>query len=241
MRINRRMLAVLVVVTGSGCASARALRPHGERGAPIVPRHTASPLEPATGLVLVNPLECFALGSGGGCGGGNGYAALACAAVYVGCLGVLTAVDVVALPVQAARRHGQWRDLERIGATCTIADPAAKIAGGVAGEMIREFHFSPASPELPGATDAPAGAVVVEARTTSFTRASGIEWNGSVAFRTSEGGELWRTSCRSTAPEREVDTFEQECEAAQGEVAALADRCIGFVVSQIREAWKPEP
>jgi hypothetical protein len=220
-------LAVLVVAC-SGCANASALRAHADRRAPIVPRQFSAPLEPATGFVLVNPLACA---SGGG--GSDPYAAL----LVVACVGVLGAVDLVALPIQALRRHGQWRDLERIGAACPVMDPSARLAGNLADVMVRDFGFSPPRPD---SSLAPQDAVILEVRTMKFTRSSRIAWEGNIVFRAREDGVLWRDSCEAEAPARDAETFCQECEAARGEIAALADQCVESVVRRLRKAWSVE-
>lgn len=232
MRVRRPSLAI-VAFACSACASTAALRSHAERGDPLVTTHTAAPLGPAAGLVLVNPLACFT--AGGGSSSGSGYAGVAYAAVMVACVGVLGAVDLVALPVQAARRHHQQRAIEGIALTCPLADPAAQVADLLSGEMVREFHFSP-----PPALDATANltrAVTLEVRTTRFTRSSRIRWEAALAFRDADGEMLWRDHCAAEAPVREFDAFEHECEAARAEIAALADQCVERVAHRLRERW----
>lgn len=185
----------------------------------------------------------FRRGAGGG---GGGYGALAYAAVLVACAGVLGAVDVVALPVQAVRRHHQQTAIERIDSACPIADPAPQVAERLAGEMVQEFHFS--SPAAVKPADAvmlaaanPADAVMLEVRTAGFTRSSRIRWEGEVEFRAPDAEILWRDACAAEAPVREVDTFERECEAARAEVGALVDQCVRSVTHRLREAWPREP
>ncbi len=148
-------------------------------------------------------------------------------------MGVLGAVDLVALPIQALRRHSQWRDLERIGAACPVTDPSLRLAGNLADVMVRDFGFSsPSDSSL-----APGDAVIVEVRTTNFTRSSRIAWEGKIMFRAPDDGILWRDSCEAEAPAREAETFDHECEAAREEVAALADHCVQSVVRRLRKAW----
>jgi hypothetical protein len=227
MRARLMPLPVVVAVACSGCASAGALRAHAERGAPIVTRVVAAPLEPATGFLLVNPLVCS---SGGGGGGGA-------VLVVIGCMCVLGAVDLVAMPVQAVRRHGQWRDLERIGSACPVEDPSSRLTGDLASKMVQDFRFSP--PPDPAAT--PPGAVTLEVRTASFTRSSRIAWEGTIVFRASDDAVLWQDACEAEAPARDAETFERECEAARAEVAALADQCVESVARRRREAWRRVP
>jgi hypothetical protein len=221
----------IIVFACSGCVSAGALRAHADRGAPIVTRHVAAPLEPATGLALVNPLVCFDTGTAGG---GD---ALGIVALMVACVGVLGAVDLVALPVQAIRRHNQQVALERIGSACPLADPAPQVADGLSAVMVQDFHFSPPPPDP---AEKPASAVTLEVRTATFTRSSRIHWEGAVAFRAPDDAILWQDACAAEAPAREPETFEHECDAARAEIAALADQCVRSVTHRLRDAWPRE-
>jgi hypothetical protein len=225
----------IIAFACSGCVSAGALRAHADRGAPIVTTSVTAPLEPAAGFVLVNPVYC--LTGSDGAGGGGGYGALAYAALVVGCIGVLGAVDLVALPVQAVRRHNQQSAIERIHLACPVADPAPQIAGGLSAVMVQEFHFSAPPPD---AAVKPAGAVTLEVRTAAFTRSSRVQWEGTVVFRAPDEEVVWRDECAAEAPAREPETFQEDCDAARAEIAALADQCVRSVAHRLRKAWPRE-
>jgi hypothetical protein len=223
MRAHLLSLTV-VAVACSGCASLDALRAHADGHASLfVSPPLAAPLEPASGLFLVSAQPCAEFAREWG---------------TIVCVLVVGAVDLVALPVQALRRHGQLLDVERIAASCPLTDPATRFADDLADKMIQEFHFSPTPADTPAKRR---GAVLLEVRTASFTRSSRIEWEGRIVFRSPDGEVLWQGSCDAQAPARDVDAFEHECEAARVEVAALADQCARSVVRRIRDAWPPEP
>ncbi len=226
-----------VAVLGSGCVTGRELRVQAELHAPVVPQHDDRKLEPVTGLMLVNPLACFA--GGGSCSGDStGF----CALLLVACAGVLGAVDLVALPVQAVRRHGQQQDVEQIGLACPLEDPASRAASGLADRMVKEFGFAPTSTDWAGAVleaakgTAPAP-VHLSVSTTRFERSSRIEWGARVEFVSAGGKNLWSRECAGRAPSREARTFAEECETAREEIAALADRCVETVAGDLRKRW----
>ncbi len=220
-RALRLACCALVAASISGCRSPSALRAHAERGAPIVTRTAPARLEASAGYLLVNPLSC---GFGGGDVG---------ALVGLACMGVVSTVDLFAVPVQIVRRQAQWRDLERIDVGCPVADPASRVAGGLAARLVRDFGFSAAPPD--GSTSA--GAVILTVKTESFWRSTRIGWEGTIAFGTSNDEALWEDRCEGTAPPRAAETFERECEAARAEVATIADRCVEEVARRLREAW----
>jgi hypothetical protein len=240
--------AALFVALSSACAPGRALRVQAEQGTPIVPQHVARRLEPSVGYVLANPVYCFAMAKGGG---GDGYAGAILLVLIGGCVGIVSAVDLVALPVQAVRRRGQWRDLELIGRACPLEDPAARVAPALAGRMVEEFGFAPAPPTIPdtanaGADDRPGprNSVLLRVTTETFERSSEVAWAGKVEFLDPDDQVLWRTECEGKAPARAAATFADECEAARGEVAALANGCVGSITARLRELWpkwKSEP
>lgn len=231
--------AVAVAVLCGGCATSRGreLRAHAERHAPIVPEPvTARQLEPSVGYMLVNPGACFAGG-----GGGEGAALVA-----IACLGIASAVDLVALPVQAVRRHGQARELDAIRRCCPLEDPAARAAPALAARMVEELGFSPAPPVEraaadgePAARPAAPGPVPVRVRvtTTTFERSSKVAWQGEVRILGPDGQPLFTHACGGEGPARPAESYAGECEAARGEVAALADRCVDRVMGLLHEAW----
>lgn len=241
MRAGLAVPAVVaaIAVLGSGCVTGRELRVQAELHAPVVPQHEDRKLEPVTGLMLVNPLVCFE-GSSGCQGGGEG--AGLCALLLIGCAGVLGAVDLVALPVQAVRRHGEVQDLEQIGLVCPLEDPASRAASGLADRMVKEFGFAPTSTDWPGAVlettkgTAPAP-VHLRVSTTRFERSSRIEWRAWIDFVGAGGKSLWRRECAGRAPSREARTFVEECETAREEIAALADQCVETVAGDLRKRW----
>jgi hypothetical protein len=242
MRAGLAVPAVVaaVAVLGSGCVTGRELRVQAELHAPVIPQHEERKLEPDVGLMLVNPLVCFQPSSG--CSGGGEGAGL-CALVLIACAGVLGAVDLVALPVQAVRRHGQVRDLEQIGLTCPLDDPASRAASGLADRMVQEFGFAPASPGgAPGTLSEPVegkapAPVLLRVSTTRFERSYRIEWSARIDFVHAGGKVLWRRECGESAPAREARTFVEECETAREELATLADRCVDVVAGDLRRRW----
>ncbi len=235
---SRSVSAAVVAMLCVGCATGRELRVHAERGAPIVPQPLPRELAPKTGYMLVNPAVCFHLAQGGG--GGDGYGAVILLAAMVGCAGLLGAVDLVALPVQAVRRRDQWRDLEEIGLACPLEDPASRVARDLAATMVAEFGFSPApaGPASQAEGDLErAGAVRLRVTTTRFVRSSRVHWEGLVEFRGPEDEPLWSRGCSGEAPERAAGTFAEECEAAREEVAGMASACVGELADQLRALW----
>lgn len=243
---SRSVSAAVVAMLCVGCATGRELRVHAERGAPIVPQPLPSELAPKTGYMLVNPAVCLHLARGGG--GGDGLSAVVVLAAMVGCAGLLGAVDLVALPVQAVRRRDQWRDLEEIGLACPLEDPASRVARGLAATMVGEFGFSPApaGPDSQADGDveraASAGAVRLRVKTNRFVRSSRVRWEGLVQFRGPEDELLWERGCAGHAPERDAGTFAEECEAARQEIAGVASACVSEVAGQLRALWpKWEP
>lgn len=238
---SRSLSAALVAILCGGCVTGRELRVHAERGAPIVPQHAAREAEPQAGYMLVNPAVCLHLGEGAG--GSDGTGAMVLLAAMVGCAGFLTAVDLVALPIQAVRHQKQRRDLEEIGIVCPLDDPAVRVAPELAARMVQEFGFAPAPPSTPptmmadGDPSAGAGAVQLRVTTRRFDRASRISWEGRIEFVGPDGERLWDWSCAGKAPERAAETFEAECEAARGEITALANQCVESVTVRLRELW----
>lgn len=231
--------ALLAALCTSGCVTASKLRAHAEQGAAIIPQHVSRRLEPSTGYALVNPVVCFDAMSG--C---SGSGAVGCVVIAVACTGILGAVDLVALPMQVARRKGQWRDLEVIGLACPLEDPVARVAPALASRMIEEFGFSPAThsgPDTPSDGSerraASRSAVVLKVSTTRFERASKVRWRGLVEFIGPDDEVLWREPCHGEAPARPAKTFADECEAARCEVAEIADRCVGYVAHRLRKVW----
>ncbi len=225
--MSSAIVAVAAVACGGCATGVSALRAHGERGAPLVTQHVSAPLEPATGLLLANPLDACNIGACGGEG---------CGVVWAACMTAVTAVDLLAMPAQAVRRSGERGEIERIRRACPLLeDPPARLADAVGARLIREFGFSPPPPD--GAAP-PANAVVLEVRTTRFTRSSVIAWEATIVLREAADGEvLWRGSCRASAPRRAVNLFESQCALARTEVAALADGCAERFVSALRKAW----
>jgi hypothetical protein len=117
--------------------------------------------------------------------------------------------------------------------------------------MVEEFGFSAAPPAEPSTASAgdqgrpgPRHSVLLKVTTSSFERSSKVAWEGLVEFLGPDDEVLWRERCVGKAPARAAATFAGECEAAREEVAALADRCVGFVTFRLRERWakwKPRP
>ena len=227
---KRSTLVSLAAAWFTACASGGGLRPYAERGAPIVAWPVTAPLKPSTSILLVNPLVCGYVASGPV--PTDPYASAAITALLVGCIGVLGAVDLVALPMTAVKRNGEAHEIASINAACMVRDPASRVGDQLADRMIREFGFS-----VPESRPAP-DAVVIVVKTTDFTRSSRIVWKGSVTFGAPEGKVAWRDECRGEAPTRAAATFQQECEVAQAEIAALADSCVDHVVARLRGQWK---
>lgn len=239
MRARWVWAAAAVAVLCGGCATSRGreLRAYAERHAPLVAEEVATRrLEPSVGFMLVNPGACFVGG-----GGGEGAALVA-----IACLGVLGVVDLVALPVQAVRRHGQAHELDAIRRCCPLEDPAARAAPALVARMVEEFGFSPAIPIEPAAADggplaraAAAGPVPVRVRvtTTTFERSSKVAWEGEVRILGPDDQPLFTRACGGEGPARPAESYAGECEAARGEVAALADRCVELVMGLLQKSW----
>jgi hypothetical protein len=225
MRAQLMLPAAMAAALLGGCASVpeRGLRVPAERGASITPQHVASPLEPETSYVFLNPVACVMT-----------------LPLVLACAAALSAIDLVALPVQVVRRRGQWRDLRAIGLSCPLEDPAARVAPVLAGRMVEELGFSAALPS--GSDPATFGpghrnAVLLKVTTTKFERSSAVSWAGMIEFLDPEGEVLWQTTCDGQAPERTAPTFSSECEAARREVGALADQCVTSVMLRLGDRW----
>ena len=237
MRAQLMLPAAMAAALSVGCATVpeRGLRVHAERGASIVPQHVARRLEPKASYVFLNP---------GGC--------VLTLPLVLACAVTISAIDLVALPVQVVLRTGQWRDLRAIGLSCPLEDPAARVAPVLAGRMVEEFGFSAGLPSGSdpattgdGRAPGPGDQVLLRVTTSAFNRSSStVAWAGAVEFLDPQGEVLWQTWCDGEAPPRKVATFSSECEAARREVSALADSCVVSVALRLRDAWpkwKPKP
>jgi hypothetical protein len=222
-----------------GCASPMAmLRASAARHATLAVR-TGPPvaLGPEAPTLVVNPAECLhVLEAGGSCSGDStGFCALFILALTAACAGVVTVVDVAALPIQLSVRRRQGGEIERIVAACRLDDPAPVIADAFAARLEADHGFSRATI---GTEDGhPADAIVLEVATDAYTRAKALRWRGTVRLRSADGATLWERECGASAAERAVEGFLADCEGARGDLAALASRCEAEIATAFRIAW----
>ncbi len=199
------MLAV--AGTSLGCADARAARLQAARGATLVTEPAAPrPLGPDAELMLANPVSCLEVPSGGD--------NLGAAVFVIGCLGVVTVIDLAALPVQAISRHRESRELAEIAARCALEDPVAHVAERAERRLVAELGFvHPVAPssESTAVVLAAAGAaehqhevvrLTVETKRTA-QQATASTWLRSPALRSGHGVRVapraamplpWRTT-----------------------------------------------
>jgi hypothetical protein len=232
----------------SGCVDARAARLRAARGATLVVESgTPKQLIPDTELVLANPTDCFEVARFGGTGG-NGYGAIAVAALLLGCVGVVTVVDIVALPPLAIIRHGEESDLAKIAVLCPLGDPVARATEHAEQRLVEELGFvrwvtppsedpfeDPFDAQQPIAVVYPQHLVRLHVHTTRFARSGGVTWKATMTLH--DGTEpLFSTTCEEHSPKRRVSEIEHDCAAARAEVDEIAEGCADEFVEALGQA-----
>jgi hypothetical protein len=194
-------------------------------------------LEPATDLLLVNPLGCVILGQG------TGEAGLL---AVLACIPVVTAVDLALLPVSATVRHGEARDLTALAADCPFTDPGALAAEAFLDGLVAEHGLVRAGTPEAGAQAAPA--IRLEVQTQRFTRGHTITWSGRVLLVDPAGqrlwpgtGQPWQGDCWFETARRDVPSILASCDEARAEVAAQATACARRWLDHLAAALAASP